>query len=254
MVRAQIARVDLAPLAGHVLAGMIADGRHMPLIDSVLRRAGALLEANEAALRGLIHDRASTLMRWTRLDDRLANALLDALYALLAETLIDPAHPMRRKIDVSLDSLAHDLIGDPAMAQRVARMKDDVLANPAFATWLDGVWERSRTGMIAMLRAPGDGTGELGAGLAGFGRALGDDPALRAMVNRFARRALAGLASRHGDDIVRIVSETVRRWDARTVSARIESAVGRDLQFIRINGTLVGGLVGLALHAAEGFV
>jgi uncharacterized membrane-anchored protein YjiN (DUF445 family) len=130
-------------------------------------------------------------------------------------------------------------------------MKADVLANPAFSAWLDGVWERSRTGMIGMLRTSDKGTGDFGAGLAAFGRALGDDPALRAMVNRFARRALAGLASRHGDDIVRIVSDTVRRWDARTVSARIEGAVGRDLQFIRINGTLVGGLVGLVLHAVD---
>lgn len=251
MVRAQIERIELAPLAGQVLTGMIADGRHMPVIENVLRQAGALLEASEGTLRGLIHDRANTLMRWTRLDDRLANALLDALYAMLAEMLVDPAHPMRARIDAALNSLAQDLAHDPALAQRVARMKDDVLANPAFAAWLDGVWERSRTGMITLLRTPGNGPGEFGAGLAAFGRALGEDRALHAMVNRFARRALAGLANRHGDEIVRIVSETVRRWDARTVTARIEGAVGRDLQFIRINGTLVGGLVGLALHALD---
>ena len=93
--------------------------------------------------------------------------------------------------------------------------------------------------------------GEWNEGLAGFGRALASDPALGATVNRFARRALAGLAHRHGDAIVRVVSETVRRWDATTVTRRIESAVGRDLQYIRINGTLVGGAIGLALHAAE---
>jgi uncharacterized membrane-anchored protein YjiN (DUF445 family) len=255
LVKAQIARIDLAPLIGQVLTGMIADGRHRPLIDSLLRRAGALLEANEPVLRTMIHDRASTLMRWTRLDDRLANALLDALYALLAETLIDPAHPLRRKIDETLESLAHDLIHDPAMGARVARMKADVLANPAFTAWLDALWERSRTSLIAQLRGVGGAAiGGLGAGLAGFGRTLGEDPAMRAMVNRFARRSLTGLASRHGDSIVRIVSETVRRWDARTVTHRIETAVGRDLQFIRINGTLVGGLVGLALHALERFV
>ena len=254
LLRSQIERVDLAPLVGQVLAGMIADGRHKPLIDSLLRRAGALLEANEAVLRTMIHDRANTLMRWTRLDDRLANALLDALYALLAETLIEADHPLRRKIDDTLDSLAHDLIHDPEMGRRVARIKADVLANPAFAAWLDAVWERSRTRLIAQLRAGSGATGSLRSGLAGFGRTLGEDPAMRAMVNRFARRSLTGLASRHGDSIVRIVSETVKRWDARTVTSRIESAVGRDLQFIRINGTLVGGLVGVALHALERLV
>lgn len=254
MLRSQIERIDLAPLIGQVLTGMIADGRHRPVIDSILRRAGALLEANETVLRAMIHDRANTLMRWTRLDDRLANALLDALYALLAETLVDADHPLRRKIDDTLDALAHDLIHDPAMSQRVARMKADVLANPAFAVWLDGLWERTRISLIAQLRGGSGQTGGLRSGLAGFGRTLGEDPAMRAMVNRFARRSLTGLASRHGDGIVRIVSETVKRWDARTVTRRIESAVGRDLQFIRINGTLVGGMVGLALHALERLV
>lgn len=253
MLRGQIERIDAAPLIGQVLAGMIADGRHRPLIDALLRRAGGLLEANEAALRALIHDRANTLMRWTRLDDRLANALLDAIYALLAETLIDPLHPLRRKIDDTLEALAHDLIHDPAMGERVAQMKAEILANAAFAAWLDGMWERSRTSLIVQLRGGGRG-GAMRNGVAGFGRALVEDPALRVMVNRFARRSLTGLASRHGDGIVRIVSETVRRWDAQTVTDRIESAVGRDLQFIRINGTLVGGLVGLMLHAAERFI
>jgi uncharacterized membrane-anchored protein YjiN (DUF445 family) len=190
-------------------------------------------------------------MRWVGLDERLANALLDALYALLAETMVDPDHPLRRKIDETLGHLAHDLVHDPALGARVARLKAEALDNPAFSAWLDGLWERSRAGLIALLHGRG-GMPELG--LSGFGQALIEDATLGAMVNRFARRSLTGLASRHGADIVRIVSETVRRWDARTVTRRIESAVGRDLQFIRINGTLVGGLVGLTLHAVEHFL
>jgi len=77
---------------------------------------------------------------------------------------------------------------------------------------------------------------------------LRDDPALKSLVNRFARRVAAGTAARYGSGIVTLVSETVRGWDARTVTDRLENAVGRDLQYIRINGTLVGGLVGVALH------
>ena len=73
------------------------------------------------------------------------------------------------------------------------------------------------------------------------------------LVNRFARRTTVGVATRYGDEIVRLVSETVRRWDGRTVTDRIEAAVGRDLQFIRINGTLVGGTVGVVLHAVTSF-
>ena len=80
---------------------------------------------------------------------------------------------------------------------------------------------------------------------------LRDDPRMQLQLNRFARRTAVGVATRYGGQIVRLVSETVRRWDARTVTDRIEGAVGRDLQFIRLNGTIVGGLAGLAIHAAD---
>jgi uncharacterized membrane-anchored protein YjiN (DUF445 family) len=93
--------------------------------------------------------------------------------------------------------------------------------------------------------------GQLGASLAELGNALQRDVRLQKVVNRFARRTLVGVSTRYGSQIVRLVSETVKRWDARTVTDRIEGAVGRDLQFIRINGTLVGGLVGLVLHAMD---
>jgi uncharacterized membrane-anchored protein YjiN (DUF445 family) len=90
--------------------------------------------------------------------------------------------------------------------------------------------------------------GQLRSSLTELGASLRADPALQHQVNRFARRTIVGIASRYGEEIVRLVSDTVKRWDATTITDRIESAVGRDLQFIRINGTLVGGLVGVAIH------
>ena len=77
------------------------------------------------------------------------------------------------------------------------------------------------------------------------------DPLLGATINRFVRRAVVGMAADYGDGIVRLVSEPVRGWDAGTITRRLENAVGRDLQYIRINGTLVGGLVGLAIHTVD---
>ena len=113
----------------------------------------------------------------------------------------------------------------------------------------EGAFRRS---LIEMARNPQSAlAGQLGDSLAELGRALRNDPMLQWQVNRFARRTIVGIASRYGGQIVQLVSETVRRWDARTVTQRIEGAVGRDLQFIRINGTLVGGLVGLAIYSAS---
>ena len=251
-LKAQLEKLDVSPLLGQLLTAAIADGRHLPLLESILRWAGLTLEANEALLRDMIHARANTIVRWTGLDEKLANAILDGLYRLLAETIVDPDHPLRGKLEEALETLAHDLIHDKEMKAKVARMKSEVLANPAMGRWLDGMWERTRAAMLRAARDPDNAlSGQFGASLAELGGALQRDARLQALVNRFARRTLSGAATRYGDQIVRLVSETVKRWDARTVTERIEGAVGRDLQFIRINGTMVGGLVGLVLHGVD---
>jgi len=243
----QLERLEVAPLLGRVLDAALAGGKHRPLFDAMIRWAGTTLEANEPLARQMVQDRAGSVLRWTGLDERLAKSVLDGLYRMLAELLIDPAHPLRLKVEESLQKLAHDLIHDPQMRERVERTKRDLLANPAVGDWWMGVWERLRTALIEGAR--NGETGHLGEALAELGRALREDPALQYQLNRFARRTLVGIASRYGGEIVRLVSETVRRWNPETVSGRIEGAVGRDLQFIRINGTLVGGLVGVAIHA-----
>jgi uncharacterized membrane-anchored protein YjiN (DUF445 family) len=248
----QVERLEVSPLLGTALAAAIADGKHRPLLDAMIRWAGHSLEANEELVRTMIHERANALLRWTGLDERLANSVLDGLYRLLAEVLVDPQHPLRGKVEEGLAKLAHDLQHDPETREKVEAVKRDILANPAVADWWMGVWEKLRHSLIEMARNPQAAlAGQLGAGLAELGRALREDPALQWQVNRFARRTLVGVASRYGGQIVQLVSETVRRWDARTVTERIESAVGRDLQFIRINGTLVGGLVGLLIHTVS---
>ena len=251
-LRSQLERLELAPLLGQLLHAAMADGRHRKLIEATLHWAGLTLEDNEALLRDMIHERANALMKWTGLDERLANGILDGLYRLLAECIVDPQHPLRGKIEAGLGTLARRLVEDPEMHASIASLKAEVLANPAMAEWLDGLWKRGRTVLLETARG-GDPAlpGKVGGLVARLGTMLQDDVRLQFMVNRFARRMLVGVATRYGSGIVTIVSDTVRRWDARTITLRIESAVGRDLQFIRINGTVVGGLVGVVLHAVE---
>jgi uncharacterized membrane-anchored protein YjiN (DUF445 family) len=251
-LRRQLAKLDLAPLLGQMLANAIADKRHLPVLESVLRKVGEVIEANEPMIRDMIHQRASTIMRWTGLDERLANGVLDGAYRLLAEVIVQPDHPLRGRIDDALNKLSDDLRHDPAMRLKVERIKAELLENPAMAAWLDAMWERAREALLDAMRNPDKAlAGSLGHSLAQLGEALGGDSRLQVLVNRFARRTMVGVATRYGSEIVRLVSETVKRWDARTVTDRIEGAVGRDLQFIRINGTVVGGLVGMAIHAVE---
>jgi uncharacterized membrane-anchored protein YjiN (DUF445 family) len=250
--RHQLERLDIATLLGQLLNAAIADKRHLPLIEGALRWTGFTLAENEDLLRGMIRDQAGTVLRWTGLDERLATALLDGAYRLIAECLVNPEHPLRVKMETRLAALAHDLIHDDALRAKVGGMRAGLLANPAMAAWLDGLWQRARAALLRAARDPDYAlSGQFGAGLATFGRSLQQDTGLQRLVNRFARRTLVGIAARHGGAIVTLVSETVKRWDARTVTDRIEGAVGRDLQFIRLNGTLVGGTVGVVLYAID---
>ncbi len=255
-LKTQLAKLEVAPLLGGMLEAMIADGRHRPLIDKIIRWAGLVLEDNETLVRDMVHKRANAVLRFTGLDERLANSVLDGLYKLLAEVLVDPDHPLRSKIEEGLQDLAHGLREDPEMRERIERMKQELLENPAIGDWWQGVWERLRANLIESIRSSNGSTGHdyIGETLGELGAALRDDERLQRQVNRFARRTAVGVATRYGDQIVRLVSETVKRWDAHTITDRVESAVGRDLQFIRINGTLVGGLVGMTIHTLDIYV
>ncbi|BCI70911.1 hypothetical protein SUS17_2547 [Sphingomonas sp. S17] len=251
-IGARLRATEVSPILGQLLKAAIAEGRHVPLMESVIRWAGQALAANEPVVRAMVHERAGAILRWTGLDETVADKLIDGLDKLLHDMAEDPGHPIRLKIEEGLDRLAWDLQYDPAMRARVEAMKDDLIANPAMQRWLDGLWEQAREGLLRLARDPEAVTaGKLGETLRQLGQTLQSDPRLASTINRFVRRAVVGIAADYGDGIVRLVSETVRGWDADTVTSRLENAVGRDLQYIRINGTLVGGSVGLVLHVVD---
>lgn len=249
---ARLRAIEVSPLVGQALAAAIADNRHLPLLDGIVRWGARILEANEHLIREMVHARAGAVMRWTGLDETLANKIIDGLYKLLADMAEDPAHPLRTKAEEGLERLAHDLLHKPALRAKVEGFKAEMLENQAFQSWIDGLWESSRAALLRLARDPERAlSGKLGEALRQFGTTLQTDARLAETINRFARRAAVGAAADYGDGIVRLVSDTIRSWDARTVTGRLENAVGRDLQYIRINGTLVGGLVGATIHAID---
>lgn len=248
----QLRALDISPMLGQALTAAMAQRRHVPLLDALIRWAHRALAANEGMIRDMVHERAGALLRWTGLDETLANKIIDGLNKLAVEMARDPDHPVRARAEEALDLLAYDLQHDPKMRARVMRMKAEILDNPAIEQWWLSVWEQARVGLLRMVRQPDAAlAGQFGDALRQLGETLQRDPRLRHTINRFARRAAVGLAADYGDGIVRLVSETVRGWDAGTITRRLENAVGRDLQYIRINGTLVGGLVGLLIHAVD---
>ena len=243
---------DAAPLLGEALDAAIAEDRHVPLLDEVVIAVGRLVNNNEDLIRKMVHDRSGSILRWTGLDSTVSDKIIDGIDRLLTELAADPAHPLRKKIEEQLRDLAEKLRTDPEMRQRIYDLKADLLANPAVEQWWLGVWERMRTGLIRRIRDPeGALAGEVGTMLRELGDSLEHNQRFRRGINRFARRSAAGISAAYGDQIVRLVSDTVKSWDATTVSSRLEAAVGKDLQYIRINGTVVGGLVGLTIHTVE---
>ena len=244
--------LDVAPVLGQALAAAIREDRHVPLLDGIVRWAVRILDTNEHMIRDLVHERAGTIMRWTGLDEKLANAIISGLQKLLSDMAEEPGHPLRAKAEEGLAKLADDLQHSPEMKARVAAIKAEMLDNPAMQRWITGLWEQGRAGLLKAARDPEAVlAGRLGDALKQLGATLQQDDRLKTTINRFARRATVGATASYGDGIVRLVSDTVRGWDARTVTGRLEAAVGRDLQYIRINGTLVGGLVGVLLHLID---
>ena len=251
-ISGRLRKMEVAPLLGHALASAINEDRHVPMLEASIRWTARALDANEQLIRDMVHKKANWILKLAGLEAKLADAIIDGLRKLTVEMSTDPAHPVRQKIEEALAQLANDLQTRPETRERVEAIKDQLLDNQSVSLWLDTLWQKGREAIIKAARNP-DAVlaGKLGEVMKSMGTTLESDARIRAAINQFARRATVGMAASYGSSIVKLVSETVRGWDARTVTARLEAAVGRDLQYIRINGTLVGGMVGLVLHLLD---
>jgi uncharacterized membrane-anchored protein YjiN (DUF445 family) len=249
MIANRLRELDIAPLLGQSLVAAMRENRHVPIIDGFVRWAANILDSNEDIVRAMVHERANNFMRWLAIDGRLSDSIITGLRRLLIQMEGDPHHPLRDQANEGFVRLAFDLQHDLEMQARVEQFKSEMIDNPAVADWLDGLWEQAREALLRAARNPDSAMeGRFGEALRELGRTLQNDPDLKRTINSFARRATVGGVADYGDSIVRLVSDTVKGWDAETITARVENAVSRDLQYIRMNGTIVGGLVGLTIH------
>ena len=251
-IAGRLRKTEVSPLLGHALASAINQDRHVPMLEAAIRWMARALDANEPLIREMVHKKANWVLKLAGLETKLADAIIDGLRKLTVEMSTDPSHPVRVKVEEALVKLANDLQTRPETRERVEAMKEQLLDNESVSLWIDAIWQKGREAIIRAARNP-DAVlaGKLGEVLKSMGATLESDPRIRGALNQFARRAVVGMAASYGGQIVKLVSDTIRGWDARTVTARLEAAVGRDLQYIRINGTLVGGLVGLVLHVVD---
>ncbi|GGF41295.1 membrane protein [Marmoricola endophyticus] len=238
----------VSPVAGRLLAEVVRDGAHHGFVDLVLEEGHRWLSGNHDTFTKVLGERAPW---WS--PPRLNEAVTDRLHleALrwLADIRADPHHTAREALDSLLADLAEDLLADPGTQERAERLKRRVLEQPQLVDSSVSVWNALRKALIeALEEVDGPLRRRLVKELSTFGVRLGADEELRSRLDTWGADLAVFAVSRYGDEITAIITQTVERWDGKEAAGKIELHVGRDLQFIRINGTIVGGLVGLAIH------
>jgi uncharacterized membrane-anchored protein YjiN (DUF445 family) len=247
--RRGLGAVPAAPLVGQSLRLLVAKGFIAKAADWLLDQGERALSRHGDLIREQVSKNTSAWMpKW--LDKRLADRVLTSLRNAIDE-MRKPGHPLRGSLELRAEALATKLIEDPAMAKEGDRIKSDLLANPVIAAYLDPMWrsveERLKAGDSedSLVRT---GIEQV---LSGTARLLADDPAIAATLNAWTRSAIARLIAPNRDTIGAFIGDVVSGWDDETLVSKIELQIGKDLQYIRINGTIVGGLVGLLIFAAS---
>ena len=240
--------VEVAPLAGRVLRALIAGGQHTEVFDAILSGADRYLAGHAAELRELFEAEAP---RWVpdavyrRLFDRLYNRLRERLAAMAA----DPDDPTRRQFEAWIAGLPDRLETSPELRERGERLKREVLGSAVLRDWSSSLWGRIKEGLRTQAADPDSELRRRMADvLVAAGRRLGSDRRLADGLDRMVESGARGLADQFHDELAGLVTGTIQRWDAAETSSQLELLLGRDLQYIRINGTVVGAAVGLVLH------
>lgn len=241
----------LSQAIGRAIKLLTDQGRHQPVLDAALAEGWRALEEHEPEIRAQVRARTSWAWRLISLDARASDAMIGAMEDSLHAMARDPDHPGRKRITEALNTFANDLQNSPDLRAQIERTVLDMLAHPSVETYLQTLWASVKT--AARRRADSqdqDVHAALALAVMRFGAALQADGEAQAAFNRRLRLLLTDLSGRHGADISSLISETIRAWDTRTVVGKLEQSVGPDLQYIRINGTLIGGLIGLTIHQA----
>ena len=245
----RVREVPAAPLMARVVEAAMSGRHHQALLDTTLKGLSGLLEENRWLLR---HKLAEQSPWWVPepIDDRLFKKFFDGVQGFLAEVAGDPDHELRRQLDIRVADLAVRLRTDPALIARGEQLKAELLEHPEVQAWLDSLWRNTKASILAVADDPtSDLRRRLDAALERAGRSLQEDPVLQGKVDGWIERVITYLAEEYGHEIADLIATTVARWDGAEASRRIELQVGRDLQFIRINGTVVGGLAGLVIYS-----
>ena len=254
LVIPRVRREPLSSIAGHLVARIVEDGSHHGLVDLGARELHAWLALHQDEVEAIVRSRAP-LWSPSWVNDQVTRRVYQEVLRWARDIKDDPQHNVRHAVDSYLVELGHDLQHDPRTAARFESLKERLLDHPQVS---DTGVRLAETLRQTLLEALDDPTGHLrtrlATELAALGRRTLENEALRARLDAWSADLVVDLVGRYGPELTSVISSTIQRWDAQEASDKIELHVGRDLQFIRLNGTVVGALVGLVIHTLSQFL
>jgi uncharacterized membrane-anchored protein YjiN (DUF445 family) len=249
----RVRAIQVAPLVGRILAMITAEGRHQELLDDVLRLAARAVTENEEIIRNRIREESPWWLP-DAVDDKIHDKIVGAIERTLTQVSQDPVHPLRRRFDDGLHRFIDQLRASPETAARAEQIKADILAHPALREFTASLWDDAKAALARRAaRAESAEPDAIERGLVTMAKAVLADPALIDKVDHWIIEVLVYAVDQYRNEVGALIESTVGQWDPDATSTKIELQIGRDLQFIRINGTLVGGLVGLLLYTLSQF-
>jgi uncharacterized membrane-anchored protein YjiN (DUF445 family) len=241
--------VEVAPLAGRALEAIIAEGQHAELFNTIVSAADRYLANHHEELRERFQAESP---RWA--PEAVYRLVFDRLYHRLRQRLVamaaDPDDPTRRQFEEWIAGLPGRLETSPELRERGERLKRDILGSAELRDWSSSLWQKAKDTLRTQAADPeSELRHQLADALVAAGQRLGSDHRLQEGLERVVESGARALADQFHDELADLVTGTIERWDAAETSSQLELLLGRDLQYIRINGTVVGAGVGLALHA-----
>jgi uncharacterized membrane-anchored protein YjiN (DUF445 family) len=248
LVLNNLQKIRVLPLIGDALTVITKENKHQALLNEALVITANIIEEN----KDMIREKARNGHPWYIpgfIDEMIFNRMLDKLEETLSDIQGDTEHGIRKKFDEVTARFIDNLKHSEVFAERVNAMGKEFLANPATKEYFENLWSDTKTKLMAALTDSGSGVrSHLEKGILAVGKNLMENEAVREGINRWIYTSLVDFVEEYVDSIISIISDTVKRWDTVRTSQTIELYVGKDLQWIRINGTIVGGLVGLLIY------
>jgi uncharacterized membrane-anchored protein YjiN (DUF445 family) len=245
---ARLRSIEIAPLAGTLLSALTAENRHQGLFDEALKLAGKLLEQNKDAIRQKIREESPWYVP-SFIDDKIYERIITRADETLRAMNTDPNHELRRQFHRATQEFIHNLRTSPDYQAKAEALKQEFLNHPVVRQYFSALWSDVRRYLLDDVQRP-DSTikRQLEQSIRRFGESLLKDEQLRVRMNTWLQTLVQNIIAARKNEIATLIAQTVQRWDGDTMSERIELYVGKDLQYIRINGTIVGGLVGLCIY------